>query len=124
MAITTHTTYILATRPKGSTDIYIGRDGDSPQGYPWADTADELAKNLATRAMNYVYSYASNMVDYAWLKSASDAFWADPATVVEFPAEGAEGPGPLQQMFIAKRVETITDLPGHQAKDVVVTPAF
>jgi hypothetical protein len=123
MAITTRTSYILATRPKGSTDIYIGRDGDAPQGYPWADTAEELAKILATRGMNDVSGRMYTM-DYDLLKSASDAFWADPATVVEYPGESADGPGPLQELFIAKRVETITDLPGHQAKDVVVTPAF
>jgi hypothetical protein len=123
MAITTRITYILASRPKGSTDIFIGRDGESPQGYPWANTPEELAKVIATSGMGYVASFAAT-VDVAWLKATSDAFWADPSTVAEYPAEGAEGPGPLQQMFIAKRVETITDLPGRQAKDVVVTPAF
>jgi hypothetical protein len=120
MAITTNTTYILIERPKGSTAVWIGTGGVSPQGYPFADTAEELAKKIATEGW---LAHKSN-TDYAWRKASQDAFWVNPAAVVEYHAEAAEGLGALQEILIGKRVETVTDLPGHQAIDVVVTPAY
>lgn len=104
MATTVTTTYEVIKRDPSTGKIFGGLHS--------ASSAVECAQ---TAALSGIGSYISAWQTLAWKKSVADAFWADPATVVQ----GQEDPdGPVAfEVFVMRKVITVVDDPAVQSTE-------